>query len=214
MSRPVPANTIWRENQLFTDYEKRIVHARRGNGRKGRQDRRPAGRAGSESFRRDGSDGRETSGVAAGRPASRRVWIPKNWRGESVRHGRRLPEPRHAFSLEIITRTGLPFSSIWVRIRRGCGRRTSISCTRCGWNSQRAIRGSKLHHRDVVGVALRRMREQLTERRTRRSGPRYYRRDRTPQRTRAHSGKRKRYPTQGSIRYFGFDGFASIFLRS
>ena len=44
----------------------------------------------------------------------------------------KLPEPRHPFSLEIISPTGLRSTSTWGRIRRGCGRKTWTVCTTSG----------------------------------------------------------------------------------
>ena len=45
----------------------------------------------------------------------------------------KLPEPRHPFSLEIITPgPALASTSTWARIRRGCGRRIWTGCTTSG----------------------------------------------------------------------------------
>src|ERR671937_220414 len=73
----------------------------------------------------------------------------------------RLPEPRHAFSLEIIT-PGRP--SIFVNLGPHPPRLwpEDVDLVHNMWlELSDKYAGSKLHHRDVVGVALRRMREQL-----------------------------------------------------
>lgn len=73
----------------------------------------------------------------------------------------RLPEPRHAFSLEIITperpstfvNLGPHPPRLWPE---------DIDLVHELWlEMSEKYTGAKLHHRDVVGVALRRMREQL-----------------------------------------------------
>jgi hypothetical protein len=73
----------------------------------------------------------------------------------------RLPEPRHAFSLEIITPDR---PSIFVNLGPHPPRLwpEDVDLVHDLWlelSDQYA--GAKLHHRDVVGVALRRMKEQL-----------------------------------------------------
>ena len=73
----------------------------------------------------------------------------------------RLPEPRHAFSLEIIT-PGRP--SIYVNLGPHPPRLwpEDVDLVHEIWlELSEKYTGAKLHHRDVVGVALRRMREQL-----------------------------------------------------
>src|SRR5437762_8483103 len=73
----------------------------------------------------------------------------------------RLPEPRHAFSLEIIT-PGRP--SIYVNLGPHPPRLwpEDVDTVHEIWlELSEKYTGAKLHHRDVVGVALRRMREQL-----------------------------------------------------
>src|SRR5262245_15369452 len=73
----------------------------------------------------------------------------------------RLPEPRHAFSLEIIT-PGRP--SIYVNLGPHPPRLwpEDVDLVHEIWlELSEKYAGAKLHHRDVVGVALRRMREQL-----------------------------------------------------
>jgi hypothetical protein len=73
----------------------------------------------------------------------------------------RLTEPRHAFSLEIIT-PGRP--SIYVNLGPHPPRLwpEDVDTVHEIWlELSEKYAGSKLHHRDVVGVALRRMREQL-----------------------------------------------------
>jgi hypothetical protein len=73
----------------------------------------------------------------------------------------RLPEPRHAFSLEIITPGR---ASIYVNLGPHPPRLwpEDVDLVHEIWlELSEKYAGSKLHHRDVVGVALRRMREQL-----------------------------------------------------
>jgi amino acid transporter len=73
----------------------------------------------------------------------------------------RLPEPRHAFSLEIIT-PGRP--SVFVNLGPHPPRLwpEDVDIVHEMWlDISDKYAGSKLHHRDIVGVALRRMREQL-----------------------------------------------------
>lgn len=73
----------------------------------------------------------------------------------------RLPEPRYAFSLEIIT-PGRP--SIYVNLGPHPPRLwpEDVDLVHEIWlELSEKYAGAKLHHRDVVGVALRRMREQL-----------------------------------------------------
>src|SRR5438034_9919687 len=73
----------------------------------------------------------------------------------------RLPEPRHAFSLEIITpdrpstfvNLGPHPPRLWPE---------DLDLVHEIWlELSEKYTGAKLHHRDVVGVALRRMQEQL-----------------------------------------------------
>src|SRR6267142_7128672 len=73
----------------------------------------------------------------------------------------RLPEPRHAFSLEIIS-LGRP--SIYVNLGPHPPRLwpEDVDLVHDMWlELSEKYAGSKLHHRDIVGVALRRMQEQL-----------------------------------------------------
>src|SRR5207247_10704469 len=73
----------------------------------------------------------------------------------------RLPEPRHAFSLEIITPGR---ASIFVNLGPHPPRLwpEDVDLVHNIWlELSEKYAGSKLHHRDVVGVALRRMGEQL-----------------------------------------------------
>ena len=73
----------------------------------------------------------------------------------------RLQEPRHAFSLEIITPGR---ASIWVNLGPHPPRLwpEDVDLVHEIWlELSEKYAGAKLHHRDVVGVALRRMREQL-----------------------------------------------------
>ena len=73
----------------------------------------------------------------------------------------RLPEPRHAFSLEIITPDR---PSIFVNLGPHPPRLwpEDVDLVHEMWlELSEKYAGAKLHHRDVVGVALRRMREQL-----------------------------------------------------
>ena len=73
----------------------------------------------------------------------------------------RLPEPRHAFSLEIIT-PGRP--SIFVNLGPHPPRLwpEDVDIVHEMWlELSEKYAGAKLHHRDIVGVALRRMQEQL-----------------------------------------------------
>jgi hypothetical protein len=73
----------------------------------------------------------------------------------------RLPEPRHAFSLEIIT-PGRP--SIYVNLGPHPPRLwpEDVDLVHEMWlELSEKYAGAKLHHRDIVGVALRRMQEQL-----------------------------------------------------
>ena len=73
----------------------------------------------------------------------------------------RLAEPRHAFSLEIIT-PGRP--SIYVNLGPHPPRLwpEDVDLVHEMWlELSEKYAGAKLHHRDIVGVALRRMREQL-----------------------------------------------------
>jgi hypothetical protein len=73
----------------------------------------------------------------------------------------RLPEPRHPFSLEIITPDR---PSIFVNLGPHRPRLwpEDLDLLHKMWlELTEEYTGSKLHHRDVVGVALRRMSEQL-----------------------------------------------------
>jgi hypothetical protein len=73
----------------------------------------------------------------------------------------RLPEPRHAFSLEIIT-PGRP--SIFVNLGPHPPRLwpEDVDIVHDMWlELSEKYAGAKIHHRDVVGVALRRMMHQL-----------------------------------------------------
>jgi hypothetical protein len=72
----------------------------------------------------------------------------------------RLPEPRHAFSLEIIA-PGRP--SIFVNLGPHPPRLwpEDVDLVHDLWLELSDQFGSKLHHRDVVGVALQRMRDEL-----------------------------------------------------
>ena len=73
----------------------------------------------------------------------------------------RLPEPRHPFSLEIITPDR---PSIFVNLGPHRPRLwpEDLDLLHKMWlELTDEYTGSKLHHRDVVGVALRRMSEQL-----------------------------------------------------
>jgi amino acid transporter len=73
----------------------------------------------------------------------------------------RLPEPRHAFSLEIITPDR---PAIYVNLGPHPPRLWPEDVDRVHelWlELSEKYAGSKLHHRDIVGVALRRMQEQL-----------------------------------------------------
>lgn len=72
----------------------------------------------------------------------------------------RLPEPRHAFSLEIIS-PGRP--SIFVNLGPHPPRLwpEDVDLVHDLWLELSEDFGSKLHHRDVVGVALRRMGKEL-----------------------------------------------------
>jgi len=73
----------------------------------------------------------------------------------------RLPEPRHPFSLEIIT-PGRP--SIYVNLGPHPPRLwpEDVELVHELWlELSEKYAGAKLHHRDIVGVALRRMREHL-----------------------------------------------------
>jgi amino acid transporter len=77
----------------------------------------------------------------------------------------RLPEPRHAFSLEIITPDR---PSVYVNLGPHPPRLWPEDLDRAHeiWLSLQDNFGSRLHHRDVVGVALRRLQKDLeTERR-------------------------------------------------
>lgn len=73
----------------------------------------------------------------------------------------RLPEPRHAFSLEIITPDR---PSIFVNLGPHPPRLwpEDLDLVHELWlELSEKYTGAKLHHRDIVGVALRRMRDQL-----------------------------------------------------
>jgi nucleotide-binding universal stress UspA family protein len=73
----------------------------------------------------------------------------------------RLPEPRHAFSLEVIT-PGRP--STFVNLGPHPPRLwpEDVALVHEMWlDMSDHYAGSKVHHRDIVGVALRRMRDQL-----------------------------------------------------
>jgi hypothetical protein len=73
----------------------------------------------------------------------------------------KLPEPRHAFSLEIITPDR---PSVFVNLGPHPPRLwpEDVDLVHDIWlELSEQYAGSKLHHRDVVGVALRRMQEQL-----------------------------------------------------
>ena len=72
----------------------------------------------------------------------------------------KLPEPRHPFSLEIIT-PGRP--SVYVNLGPHPPRLwpEDLDRTHALWLRLQQHLGSKLHHRDVVGVALRRLEREL-----------------------------------------------------
>jgi hypothetical protein len=72
----------------------------------------------------------------------------------------KLPEPRHAFSLEIIS-PGRP--SIFVNLGPHPPRLwpEDVDLVHDLWLELSDDFGSKLHHRDVVGVALRRLEREL-----------------------------------------------------
>ena len=72
----------------------------------------------------------------------------------------RLPEPRHAFSLEIISPDR---PSIFVNLGPHPPRLwpEDVDLVHELWLELSDDFGSKLHHRDVIGVALRRMNEEL-----------------------------------------------------
>jgi hypothetical protein len=73
----------------------------------------------------------------------------------------KLPEPRHAFSLEIITPDR---PSVFVNLGPHPPRLwpEDVDLVHDIWlELSEKYAGSKLHHRDVVGVALRRMQAQL-----------------------------------------------------
>jgi hypothetical protein len=72
----------------------------------------------------------------------------------------RLPEPRHPFSLEIISE-GRP--SIFVNLGPHPPRLwpEDIDLAHRMWLELSAKFGSRLHHRDVIGVALRRMNKDM-----------------------------------------------------
>jgi amino acid transporter len=72
----------------------------------------------------------------------------------------KLPEPRHAFSLEVIT-PGRP--SVYVNLGPHPPRLwpEDLDRTHYLWLRLQAKFGAKLHHRDVVGVALRRLEKDL-----------------------------------------------------
>ena len=72
----------------------------------------------------------------------------------------RLPEPRHPFSLEIIT-PGRP--STFVNLGPHPPRLwpEDVDLVHEMWLELSDDFGSKLHHRDVIGVALRRMNEEM-----------------------------------------------------
>src|SRR5436305_2585610 len=72
----------------------------------------------------------------------------------------RLPEPRHPFSLEIIT-PGRP--SVYVNLGPHPPRLWPEDLDRAHelWLSLTENFGSRLHHRDVIGVALRRLQKDL-----------------------------------------------------
>lgn len=72
----------------------------------------------------------------------------------------KLPEPRHPFSLEIIT-PGRP--SVYVNLGPHPPRLwpEDLDRTHLMWLRLQQRFGSRLHHRDVVGVALRRLQSDL-----------------------------------------------------
>ena len=72
----------------------------------------------------------------------------------------KMPEPRHPFSLEIIT-PGRP--SVYVNLGPHPPRLwpEDLDRTHHLWLRLQHRFGSKLHHRDVVGVALRRLEQDL-----------------------------------------------------
>jgi hypothetical protein len=72
----------------------------------------------------------------------------------------RLPEPRHAFSLEIITPDR---PSVYVNLGPHPPRLWPEDLDRVHelWLRLQEHFGSKLHHRDVVGLALRRLQKDL-----------------------------------------------------
>src|SRR5215469_11681312 len=72
----------------------------------------------------------------------------------------RLPEPRHALSLEVIAGNR---PSIWVNLGPHPPRLWPEDLARLHemWLNLSESLGCKLHHRDVVGVALRRLERDL-----------------------------------------------------
>jgi hypothetical protein len=56
---------------------------------------------------------------------------------------------------------GNPYSLTLDHIRLACGQRTSIWLTNSGYRLSEQGAGAKLHHRDVVGIALKRLEADL-----------------------------------------------------
>ncbi len=106
----------------------------------------------------------------------------------------KLPEPRHPFSLEIIS-PGRP--SIYVNLGPHPPRLWPEDLDRAHdlWLKLQENFGSRLHHRDVIGVALRRLQKDLDDARRDRSADGY--RERASQ---GCAGARERTPQVGPAR--------------
>ena len=151
------------DDQLFADYEKELFTRRGRDGGERGQDRGTAGGPGVDPF--------DAMVQTAAKLKASRLVTGVSPRMDSDELARRiglawesLPEPRHPFSLEIITpdrpstyvNLGPHPPRLWPE---DVGRLHDL------WLrlSQEEGFGAKLHHRDVVGVALRRLEQDLKD---------------------------------------------------
>ena len=142
---------------------KGAVQPRGRRRRERRQAGGTAGGAGRESLRRHGADRGQAEGFAAGDRRFRHAWNRKNWPAPSGWPGRACRNRGTRFRSRSSAPTGPPCTSTWARIRRGCGRRI-VDRLHDLWLqlSEAEGVGSKLHHRDVVGLALKRLEKDFT----------------------------------------------------
>ena len=137
------------------------LHARGHAGGEGGQARRADGGARLGPLRGRGADGRAPAILAHRDGAVAQAHAFRAGRAGRATTGSNCPSRGLRCRWRSFSRTRRTrCSSTWARIRRACGRRISICSTGSGW-SWAPGPGAKLHHRDIVGVALRRMNAEL-----------------------------------------------------